>query len=83
MRGGSNKPVLSPKAKLIKQGVCRHFKGGKYRVIGVAKHSETLDEVVVYQSLKDNLIWVRPLAMFLETTEKNGKKIPRFKYQKP
>lgn len=46
--------------------IYRHFKGGLYRSIGIAKHSETLEDMVVYQSLKDNQIWVRPYNMFFD-----------------
>ncbi len=69
----------------VKLGVYEHYKGNgkKYRVIGVAKHSETLEDMVVYEALYENEIsklWVRPLAMFLEGVEFGGKKVPRFKY---
>lgn len=67
----------------VKKGIYLHYKGKKYRVIGVAKHSETLEDLVVYEALYDNevsKIWVRPLAMFLEEVEVEGKKQPRFKY---
>jgi hypothetical protein len=67
----------------LKPGVYEHYKGNKYRVIGVAKHSETLEDVVVYEALYDNKtsqLWVRPLEMFLGEVEVGGKQIPRFKY---
>ncbi|MBI3290733.1 DUF1653 domain-containing protein [Candidatus Falkowbacteria bacterium] len=67
----------------VKLGRYRHYKGKEYQVIALAKHSETLEELVVYQALYDNpesKFWVRPAAMFSETVEVNGKKIPRFKY---
>ncbi|PIR88186.1 MAG: DUF1653 domain-containing protein [Candidatus Harrisonbacteria bacterium CG10_big_fil_rev_8_21_14_0_10_45_28] len=52
----------------------KHFKGNEYRVIGVAKHSETLAEMVVYQPLhNDSELWVRPKDMFLELVERRGK----------
>lgn len=58
-----------------------HYKGKRYRVIGVAQHSETLEELVVYQKQYDDFgLWVRPLKMFLEEVKVNGQKIPRFKY---
>ena len=70
--------------KLKIGGIYRHFKGGKYEVIGIAKHSETLESFVVYKALYgENNLWVRPLKMFLEELEVNGKKIKRFqKYEK-
>ena len=63
-------------------GVYEHFKGGRYEVIGVASHSETLEKMVVYKHLDGDKVglWVRPLAMFTELVEKNGKKVPRFRY---
>ena len=65
--------------KLKIGGIYRHFKGGKYEVIGIAKHSETLESFVVYKALYgENNLWVRPLKMFLEELEVNGKKIKRF-----
>lgn len=67
----------------IKLGKYRHFKGNEYMVLGVAKHSETLEEFVVYEALYDNpkgRLWIRPLEMFLETIERDGKKFKRFEY---
>lgn len=67
----------------IKLGIYRHYKNKEYRVLGVAKHSETLEELVVYEALYDNQeskLWVRPKAMFLESVEVDGKVIPRFEY---
>ena len=70
----------------MKLGVYQHSKTGNlYRVIGIAKHSETLEELVVYETLYDNpksKLLVRPLKMFLEKVEINGKKTPRFKFIK-
>ncbi|MBQ5598186.1 MAG: DUF1653 domain-containing protein, partial [Clostridia bacterium] len=58
----------------IKIGKYRHFKGNEYEVIGVAKHSETLAEMVVYRALYgDGEIWVRPAEMWNETVERDGK----------
>ena len=69
----------------LKLGVYEHYKNGKkYRVLGVAKHSETLEDMVVYEALYENemsKLWVRPLAMFLEEVEFNGKQVPRFTYR--
>lgn len=67
----------------IRPGIYEHYKGKKYRVLGVAKHSETLEDLVVYEALYDNKVsklWVRPLKMFLEKVEVNGQKMSRFKY---
>jgi hypothetical protein len=67
----------------MKLGTYKHYKGKYYEVIGVAKHSETLEELVVYDALYDNPgsnLWVRPLKMFIEEVEVGGKKMPRFEY---
>lgn len=57
----------------------RHFKGNEYLVLYLAKHSETLEELVVYQALYgERGIWVRPLKMFAEKVEVDGKLINRF-----
>lgn len=57
----------------------KHFKGNYYLVLHLAKHSETLEELVVYQALYgERGIWVRPLDMFLEKVEHNGKIVNRF-----
>ena len=66
---------------MLQLGRYRHYKGNEYEVIGVAKHSETLEELVVYRALYgDFALWVRPLKMFLEDVEIDGKKVPRFQY---
>ncbi len=67
----------------IPLGIYQHYKGNKYRVLGTALHSETLETLVVYQALYAgehplNQLWVRPAAMFLETIEYKGNKRPRF-----
>ena len=70
----------------VRKGKYKHYKGKFYRVIGVARHSETLKELVVYQGLYDNKesdknsIWVRPKSMFLENVIINGKEVPRFEF---
>ena len=57
----------------------RHFKGNIYRILHIAKHSETLEEMVVYQAMYgERGIWVRPLSMFEEEIERDGKTIRRF-----
>ena len=54
----------------------RHYKDNIYEVIGVGKHTETMEDMVVYQD--DNHVWIRPLDMFEEEIEIDGKKIKRF-----
>ena len=57
----------------------RHFKGNVYRVLHIAKHSETLEDIVVYQAMYgEKGIWVRPKAMFEEVIERDGKSFRRF-----
>ena len=68
----------------IKLGKYRHYKGKFYEVIGTARHSETLEELVVYRAMYfseefgENGLWVRPAKMFCETIEVDGKTMPRF-----
>lgn len=67
----------------VKKGVYEHYKGKQYRVLGVVRHSETLQELVLYETLYENdlsKLWVRPLEMFVETIEVDGKVVPRFKF---
>ena len=66
---------------MIKPGKYRHFKGNEYEVIGTAKHSETLEEMVVYRALYGEFgLWVRPASMWEETVERDGKTYKRFTY---
>ena len=63
----------------LQPGKYRHYKGGNYQVIGTARHSETDEQLVVYRCLYDNdSLWVRPLAMFMETVLVDGRELPRF-----
>lgn len=65
----------------IKFGRYRHFKGNEYEIIAIAKHSETLEDMVVYRALYgEKGLWVRPLKMWNEVIEKDGKKLKRFEY---
>ena len=64
---------------MIQAGVYRHYKGNTYQVIGIAKHSETEEDLVVYRALHGTFgLWVRPLDMFCEKVETGGEIVPRF-----
>jgi len=64
---------------VVEPGRYRHHKGREYTVLGVARHSETLEELVVYrQEYGDHGLWVRPAAMFLSTVIVAGREVPRF-----
>ena len=64
---------------MIQAGTYRHYKGNTYQVIGVAKHSETQEDVVVYRALYgEGGLWVRPLEMFSEKVKVGGKFVSRF-----
>ena len=68
----------------MKTGRYRHYKGKTYIVLGVARHSETEEELVVYrQDYGERSLWVRPKAMFDETVELHGRRVPRFVYLGP
>ena len=65
----------------INTGKYRHFKGNEYEVVAIAKHSETLEEMVVYKALYgDGGYWVRPASMWNETVIKDGKTFKRFEF---
>lgn len=64
-------------------GKYKHYKGKLYEVIGISRHSESLEELVVYKALyqpEGENLWVRPLKMFMEEVEADGKKMPRFEF---
>lgn len=65
----------------IRPGTYRHFKGNEYRVLYTARHSETLEPMVVYQALYgEGGIWVRPAAMWSQQVDRDGYSGPRFAY---
>lgn len=72
--------------KKVKFGKYQHYKGKFYEVISIARHSETLEELVVHKALYDskkfgrNVLWVRPKKIFCEKVIVSGKKVPRFKF---
>ncbi|MBI2512686.1 MAG: DUF1653 domain-containing protein [Opitutae bacterium] len=71
--------ALPPLPHEPKPGLYRHYKGNEYRVLGLARHSETRETFVVYQALYgERGTWVRPAAMFVETVDVAGKRVARF-----
>ncbi|MEO7050058.1 MAG: DUF1653 domain-containing protein [Rhodanobacter sp.] len=65
-------------------GVYRHYKGQRYRVLGTAQHSETMESLVVYRALYgEHGLWVRPAAMFCESIDLDGETVPRFALEQP
>ncbi len=78
--------MLHSTASHPKPGTYKHYKGALYEVIGMARHSETLEEMVVYRALYDSadfgdrVLWVRPLTMFVEDIEYEGDMVPRFMF---
>jgi hypothetical protein len=70
---------------MIEIGVYKHYKGNLYSVVFVGKHSETLEDMVVYKALYNspefgnNAVWIRPVSSFTSQVEVNGEKVPRFK----
>lgn len=68
---------------MIRPGIYQHYKGRRYEVIDVARHSETEEWLVVYRTLYGNYdLWVRPLTMFVEQVEVDGQRVPRFEFVK-
>lgn len=64
----------------LKTGIYRHYKGNLYQVLHIATHSETHEKLVVYRALYGEYgVWVRPVAMFCEMVQFDGKSVPRFK----
>ena len=72
--------LLKNQEKMIKPGqIYQHFKGNKYKVIAIARHSETLEDLIIYQNIEKGDIWARPIRMFLDKKEVDGKIVNRFK----
>ena len=70
---------------MIKPGKYQHYKGNFYQVLGVARHSESTEKMVMYKALYEsefgkNVVWVRPIAMFLENVVVDGNEVPRFRF---
>ncbi len=66
---------------MLQPGRYRHYKGKDYEVIGIATHSETQEQLVVYRTLYGNYdLWVRPLIMFTENITVDGQQVPRFRF---
>ena len=70
----------------IKKGIYEHYKGKKYEVLGIVRHSETLEELVLYKALYESedfgkdALWARPKEMFFENVIIDGEEKPRFKF---
>jgi len=74
-------PFSSAAKSIVIGGIYEHFKKKRYKILSIARHSETLEELVVYQALYgEGGVWVRPVAMFLETVSADGEVFPRFKF---
>ena len=70
-------------SSVVVGGIYEHYKGKRYKVHGLVRHSESLEMLVLYEALYENelgKLWVRPEKMFLETVDVDGKKIPRFRF---
>lgn len=77
-------PFSSAAKSIVIGGIYEHFKKKRYKILAIARHSETLEELVVYQALYgEGGVWVRPVAMFVEEVSCEGKFIPRFQLIKP
>jgi hypothetical protein len=72
-------PFSSVAESIVQEGIYRHYSGKEYKVLAIARHSETLEELVVYQTLYgEQNVWVRPLSMFVEMVLLDGKELSRF-----
>ncbi len=68
----------------LSAGIYRHFKGNRYQVLGTARHSKNGETYVIYKTLYgDYSTWIRPLAMFIDTLERDGERVKRFEYIGP
>lgn len=67
--------------RIPQEGIYRHFKGTEYRLVGIARHSETMEDMAVYHALHTpQSLWVRPLAMWSERVDRDGYQGPRFQW---
>ncbi|HCI76847.1 MULTISPECIES: DUF1653 domain-containing protein [unclassified Psychrobacter] len=74
---------MTQQLQSVPQGIYRHYKGSLYQVLHTAQHSEIQEALVVYRCLYGEYgVWVRPLSMFSETVEVDGKQVPRFELTK-
>lgn len=73
-------PFSKEALELMKGGVYEHYKGNRYKVLSVARHTETAEEMVIYHALEgEKELWARPLKMFCETVTVDGKEVSRFR----
>jgi hypothetical protein len=71
-----------PPLPVIQTGLYRHYKDLPYEVLGVVRHSETCEPLVLYRPLYgEGAMWVRPFAMFVEDVDVGGQRLPRFRYE--
>lgn len=76
----SDIPELSKEAKDFQMGVYEHFRGGRYKIVCIARDAgDASKELVVYQNIEKGYIWTRPLSEFLEIVDRDGYKGPRFR----
>ncbi len=74
---------MSQSQEVIAGAIYEHYKGKLYRVIGIGKHTETLEDVVMYEALYENSLgrlWCRPLGLWSQLVEVEGRQVPRFKF---
>ena len=80
VKAGENAVRDDMRETVIKNGIYRHYKGGIYEVTNIARHSESLEELVIYKNVVSEDCWARPVSMWNETIEQDGIKIPRFHF---
>ena len=80
VKAGENAVRDDMRETVIKNGIYRHYKGGIYEVTNIARHSESLEELVIYKNVVSEDCWARPVSMWNETIEQDGIKLPRFHF---
>lgn len=81
MRGMTTQDRPVPPLPAIRPGLYQHYKGPRYKVLGLVRHSETLEALVLYHPMAgDQALWVRPWAMFTGEVDVDGRRVPRFRW---